>query len=43
MAMTRRQGKHDAIILDTIEGFVPQDHDVRKLENCINWDFIYHW
>ncbi len=41
MAMTRRQGKQDAIILDTIEGLVPQDHDVRKLENCIDWDFIY--
>ena len=30
MTMTRRIGKHDNIILNTIEGLVPQDHDVRK-------------
>lgn len=29
------------IILNTIEGLVPQDHDVRKLESCIDWSFIY--
>ena len=41
MTMTRRIGKHDNIILNTIEGLVPQDHDVRKLDSCIDWDFIY--
>ena len=41
MAMTRRNEKHDAIILNTIEGLVPQDHEVRKLESCIDWRFIY--
>ena len=41
MTMTRRIGKHDNIILNTIEGLVPQDHDVRKLDSCIDWGFIY--
>lgn len=41
MAMTRRTSKHDTIILNTIEDLVPQDHDVRKLDSCIDWDFIY--
>ncbi|MGX8833829.1 IS1182 family transposase [Amedibacillus sp. YH-ame6] len=41
MAMTRRSSKHDSIILNTIEDLVPQDHDVRKLDSCIEWDFIY--
>ena len=41
MAMTKRNGKNDNIILNTIEGLVPQDHEVRKLESCIDWSFIY--
>ena len=41
MAMTKRNGKNDTIILNTIEGLVPQDHEVRKLESCIDWSFIY--
>ncbi len=41
MAMTKRNSKNDTIILNTIEGLVPQDHDVRKLESCIDWSFIY--
>ena len=41
MAMTRRNCKNDTIILNTIEGLVPQDHEVRKLESCIDWSFIY--
>lgn len=41
MAMTRRNSKNDNIILNTIEDLVPQDHDVRKLDTCIKWDFIY--
>lgn len=41
MAMTRRSSKHDNIILNRIEGLVPQDHDVRKLDFCIEWDLVY--
>ncbi|BBK61135.1 hypothetical protein A9CBEGH2_00750 [Amedibacterium intestinale] len=41
MAMTRRNNKNDSIILNTIEELVPQDHDVRMLESCIDWNFIY--
>lgn len=41
MAMTKRNSKNDSIILNTIEGLVPQDHEVRKLESCIDWSFIY--
>ena len=41
MTMTKRNGKNDNIILNTIEGLVPQDHEVRKLESCIDWSFIY--
>lgn len=41
MAMTRRSYKNDKIIFNTIEGLVPQDHEVRKLESCIDWRFIY--
>ena len=41
MAMTRRNNKNDNIILNTIEELVPQDHDVRMLESCIDWNFIY--
>lgn len=41
MAMTKRTKKHDNIILKTIDQLVPNDHDVRKLESCINWNFIY--
>ena len=41
MAMTKRNSKNDHIILNTIEGLVPQEHEVRKLESCIDWSFIY--
>ena len=41
MAMTKRNYKNDTIIFNTLEDLVPQDHDVRKLESCINWNFIY--
>ena len=41
MAMTKRNGKNDTIILNTIEELIPQDHDVRMLDNCIDWSFIY--
>ena len=41
MAMTRRNNKNDSIILNTIEELVPQDHDIRMLESCIDWNFIY--
>ncbi len=41
MAMTRRSGKNDCFIMKTIEEIVPQNHEVRKMEKCIDWSFIY--
>ena len=40
MAMTRQKYKNDCLILSTIEELVPQDHLVRKLDNCIDFTFI---
>ena len=40
--MTNRNNrKHDCFILSTLEELVPQDHEVRKLEAAIDWNFIY--
>ena len=39
--MSKRQLKNDHIILSTLEQLVPQDHEVRKLEEAIDWQFIY--
>ena len=42
MTMTNRQNIKDfGILLGTIEEYVPQDHLVRKLEETIDWSFIY--
>lgn len=42
MAMSNRNNiKNNSFILATIEDLVPQDHLVRKLENCIDFNFIY--
>lgn len=42
MTMTNKMNrKSDSIILSTIEELVPQDHIVRKLEECIDFTFIY--
>ena len=42
MAMTRRNNAKDfGYILGTIEEFVPENHLVRKLEETIDWCFIY--
>ena len=42
MAMTNRHNmKRDCFIIQTIEELVPQDHEVRKLEDAIDWNFIY--
>ena len=42
MAMTRRGTNKDfGFIIGTMEEFVPQDHLVRKMEEALNWDFIY--
>ena len=42
MAMTRRNNaKEFGFILGTIEDFVPKNHMVRKLEETIDWCFIY--
>ena len=40
MAMTKQLFKNDSIILRTIEELVPEDHLVRKLEECIDLHFI---
>lgn len=39
--MSKRCIKNDHMILSTLEELVPQDHEVRKLEECIDWQFIY--
>ena len=42
MAMTNRHNrKQDSFIIYTIEELVPQDHMVRKLEEGIDFNFIY--
>ena len=40
MAMTRQNHKNDCFILDTLENLVPQEHLVRKLDNCMDFTFI---
>lgn len=42
MAMTRRNNvKELGMMLGTIEDYVPSNHLVRKLEEAIDWNFIY--
>lgn len=36
-----RQPKNEQIIFGVLDDFVPQDHLVRKLEEFVDWDFIY--
>lgn len=40
MAMTKQRRKNDCIILSTLEELVPENHLVRKLDNCIDFTFI---
>ena len=40
MAMTKQKYKNDCIIFNTLNELVPQDHWVRKLDNCIDFTFI---
>lgn len=37
----RNNNKRDSYILSTIDELVPQDHLVRKLEEAVDWTFIY--
>ena len=40
--MTRDGGKNrDQIEFASLDELVPEDHLVRKLENAIDWSFIY--
>ncbi|MEF9921174.1 MAG: IS5/IS1182 family transposase, partial [Erysipelotrichaceae bacterium] len=40
--MTRRNNrKKDGFILYTLNDIVPHDHMVRKLEEAIDWNYIY--
>lgn len=42
MAMTNRDNiKLDSIIMYTLDELVPQEHLVRKLENALDFRFIY--
>lgn len=41
MAMTRHFCFREGFIFNSLDGLVPQDHLVRKLDTCIDWDFIY--
>ena len=38
--MTKQSHKNDSLIFKTIEELVPQEHLVRKIENCIDLRFI---
>lgn len=40
MAMTKQNHKNDCMILSTLNELVPEEHLVRKLENCIDFTFI---
>lgn len=40
MAMAKQKYKNDCIIMRTIEELVPMDHLVRKIDECMNFDFI---
>lgn len=40
MAMTKQEYKKDCMILSTINELVPEEHLVRKLDNCIDFTFI---
>ena len=41
--MTRNGGKNrDQIEFTSLDELVPEDHLVRKLENAIDWSFIYN-
>ena len=40
MAMTKQEYKKDCIILSTLEELVPEEHLVRKIDNCIDFRFI---
>ena len=40
MAMTKQKSKNDCNILNTLDELVPQEHLVRKLDNCIDFTFI---
>lgn len=40
MAMTKQSFKNDCMIFSTLNELVPQEHLVRKLENCIDFTFI---
>ncbi len=42
MAMTKRNNaKEFGFLLGTIEEYVPYNHLVRKLEDAIDWNFVY--
>ena len=40
MAMTKKKYKNDCMILSTLEELVPEEHLVRKIDNCIDFRFI---
>lgn len=40
MAMSKQEYKKDCIILNTLNELVPEEHLVRKLDNCIDFRFI---
>lgn len=42
MTMTKKYNyKDNRLIMSTLEELVPVDHEVRKLEEAIDWNFIY--
>ena len=42
MTMTKKYNyKDNRLIMSTLDELVPVDHEVRKLEEAIDWNFIY--
>ena len=38
--MGKQNGQIQIVILD-IDSMIPQDHLLRRIKNCVNFDFIY--
>lgn len=38
--MGKQSGQIQMVILD-IDSMIPEDHLLRRLKNCVNFDFIY--
>lgn len=39
--MMRKQDRQMPMIILDIDSMIPQDHLLRQIKNCVNFDFIY--